>query len=641
MMSEGALEMKTHILTCLGALLEHKASEKSFNHDDCIFFRSVMSICSAVSKRFSNDGKEFLFPSASPVDVDIAIALLYRGDDRISRGPERESSPKKCNKAYVYAPNFLYWAAITEYVNADAFDELLRRDIATEALPVDKVSVVHVASATKHNNIKVLERIKAMCPNFAGLRDIFGNHALHYAAKYTESVEMLRYLIEANPSILEVQDCDGNTPLHLLVNRHDADAVLEGLLQCSLSFPFGMISLLIKNSQGMVPLQVARALSESTNNNRRVIRQLLLAVPGMLTNDFTLKYFVHRAYPDRRKLQEVLSVMVSAHEALSKADGVNYFLTTDSEGNTLLNAACVSYATGSEVIKQILLACPEAAAVGDKRGCFPLSHLVNNYDYHESNDDGNDRKLFSEAISLVFGSYPAAVQMYGGYLLHQVTFCSSSLAVIKDIYEAEPEAISEFCGADEGTPLWLAAGFNSDIRVIEFLFSKYPEAIRLKNEGFRSQLPLHVAVEGRSFDVVETVYALYPDAIRIPDSYGRIPLHAVIYRLTTGYARNASSAGILRFLLKHYPAAAAIRDNEGKTPYALAVARQDVPSPLLRQLLRAAPEQEPLELRRLNYEDRRGAIYLLFAAKFPSRSENTVWQRLRARGDLQLLREVV
>jgi hypothetical protein len=63
-----------------------------------------------------------------------------------------------------------------------------------------------------------------------------------------------------------------------------------------------------------------------------------------------------------------------------------------------------------------------------------------------------------------------------------------------------------------------------------------------------------------------------------------------------------------------------------------------------RLLLRAAPEVNRQELRRLNYSERRGAAYLLFAVQFPIDSgdeELTIWQRLKKHGDQQLVKEIV
>jgi hypothetical protein len=69
------------------------------------------------------------------------------------------------------------------------------------------------------------------------------------------------------------------------------------------------------------------------------------------------------------------------------------------------------------------------------------------------------------------------------------------------------------------------------------------------------------------------------------------------------------------WLLRLHPEAAGIEGGVGagykKTPYQLAVDK-NLPKSFRRLLLRAAPALNPGELRRLNYEDRRMAMFLAF-----------------------------
>jgi hypothetical protein len=196
-----AEKMKSHILTCLGAILEHNNNGRSFSQDDFLFFKGILSICTVVLKRLSDGKRLFAYPDAPLADCDISIALTHHCVSTFDSFEADLSPLKRACVDEITSPNSLYWAAVVDGVDVDTFDELLKRDIASEALPMDKVSVAHIASATKHNNVQVLEKIKATCPNFAELPDTLGKRALHYAAKYTDSIEMLQYLVEADPSI--------------------------------------------------------------------------------------------------------------------------------------------------------------------------------------------------------------------------------------------------------------------------------------------------------------------------------------------------------------------------------------------------------------------------------------------------------
>jgi hypothetical protein len=74
---------------------------------------------------------------------------------------------------------------------------------------------------------------------------------------------------------------------------------------------------------------------------------------------------------------------------------------------------------------------------------------------------------------------------------------------------------------------------------------------------------------------------------------------------------------MFRWLLHLYPDAAGIEGGVGpafkKTPYQLAVDGK-LPDYYLRLLLRAAPTLHPAELHRLNFAERRMAMFLAFRA---------------------------
>ena len=104
---------------------------------------------------------------------------------------------------------------------------------------------------------------------------------------------------------------------------------------------------------------------------------------------------------------------------------------------------------------------------------------------------------------------------------------------------------------------------------------------------------------------------------------GRLPLHMLIcYKNRTLTAEPLSAAAdAFRLLLRLYPEAAGIEGGVGvhkKTPYQLAI-EEDLPSYYRRLLLRAAPDLDPAELRRLNWAERRTAMFVAYAAVAKSR----------------------
>ena len=94
-------------------------------------------------------------------------------------------------------------------------------------------------------------------------------------------------------------------------------------------------------------------------------------------------------------------------------------------------------------------------------------------------------------------------------------------------------------------------------------------------------------------------------------------------------------------LLHVYPEAAGIEGGHGflkKTPYQLAMDKELLPY-YLRLLLRAAPNLNPTEFHRLNYEERRMAMFLAFRAR-TSETEPLFLARLRFE-KMELVKNVI
>ena len=114
------------------------------------------------------------------------------------------------------------------------------------------------------------------------------------------------------------------------------------------------------------------------------------------------------------------------------------------------------------------------------------------------------------------------------------------------------------------------------------------------------------------------------DPIAPDDEFdGYLPLHfhpiCSPYQNYEAFLRSShtsESTELLRMMLRWYPEAAGIVAGKGdrrKSPYQLAVDNQ-FPPYYLRMLLRAAPDHNPAELYRLNFAERRMAMFLAFRA---------------------------
>jgi hypothetical protein len=115
--------------------------------------------------------------------------------------------------------------------------------------------------------------------------------------------------------------------------------------------------------------------------------------------------------------------------------------------------------------------------------------------------------------------------------------------------------------------------------------------------------------------MLKVLYQLYPEAIRTKSADDRLPLHEIM----TAIKRDAQctptgeKADKLRLLLKYYPVAVRSSSISSCLPLFDKWETHKHSNYFTRILLRAAPEMEPVELRELNYQARRGALYLLFS----------------------------
>ena len=166
---------------------------------------------------------------------------------------------------------------------------------------------------------------------------------------------------------------------------------------------------------------------------------------------------------------------------------------------------------------------------------------------------------------------------------------------------------------------------------IRYLCSEYPELI---HEGrLDGETPFHVAVQYSAIpshgllpakiicEVVEKRELFRTPVIHCAESdyskNGWLPLHLFTSSMTKGPVNLLSDeADFFRLMLRWYPEAVGIKAGHGKqkkTPYQLAVARKLDPY-YLHLLLRAAPDHNPVELHRLNYAERRMAMFMAFRA---------------------------
>jgi hypothetical protein len=216
------------------------------------------------------------------------------------------------------------------------------------------------------------------------------------------------------------------------------------------------------------------------------------------------------------------------------------------------------------------------------------------------------------------------------------------------IVEAYPPALT--AGAlTVGSPLSLAFARDDaeGLRVATYLYEMAPEMLMIHQTENSIRPPIFYAIVFGSIDVLKYLLQLCPEAAATKSTVRKLlPLHRLLnrpyYHLSTPYKTNVAEK--VRILLRYDPLTASALNSEGATPYSIAVSR-GFPDAVKRLLLRADPSIDPAELHRLNYAERRMAMFLAFSAISSSATDSFAirLRRLKTHAgtDMPLLRLVV
>ena len=293
------------------------------------------------------------------------------------------------------------------------------------------------------------------------------------------------------------------------------------------------------------------------------------------------------------------------------------------------------------MLDMLLAVNPDAAKIHAVGGCNPLHYLA----IQPSTMPPQLCIIIMQRI-LVCHADAVRERCDGGAFPVHLVADSKALEVMEFLLTLYPEAASATFNADPNILIYIVRRINGGRNVmvvdmeakVRFLCSRYPQILLqkgdygngalfwvLRYDNFR--LPIvKVLCEAGGRELVSAVKtspileAQGEDDDDVDHGRGWLPLHVFIY---VNHARLHSclpfsdAAECLRMLLHLYPEAVGIEGGVGddyrKTPYQLAVDNNVNPY-YLRMMLRAVPDLNPADLHRLNYAERRMAMFLAFTA---------------------------
>jgi ankyrin repeat protein len=368
----------------------------------------------------------------------------------------------------------MHWAAVCDNIDYEDVRTIAKADpLATVKGYNQPISANpgHLIAAVRHPDMKVVKILYDFYPRMAYTRDNDGDLPLHYAARCTQSIEMIQYLLQANPSATKVKGESDLIPLQCAIyNQHPPSRyeIVKKLLQADVN------SAEIINPDGDTALHLAVELECDVD----VLRLLISANPAAVStaNDVGMLP-LHMACFPRRNTTEIVKIVEEL--LLVYPDGVH---VENSEMFLPVHIAA-QYST-VDVLKLLINLHPESVTTVASDGSgTPLHRAI----------DGHNEAV----VNYLCNTFPNCLKIPDGqgYLpLHVAAGCDN-INMLKVVYHLYPDAIKTFSG-DGRLPLHF------------FAIDEYDEDIS-ENDG--------------AADILRFLIKAYPESVDIPDANGCTP----------------------------------------------------------------------------------------------------------------------
>jgi ankyrin repeat protein len=358
----------------------------------------------------------------------------------------------------------LHWAAVIDNAEVNDVRQIARADpLATVKgfTPPISANPGHLISAVRHPSMEVVKCLFDFYPRMASSKDNEGDLPLHYAARYSESIEMIRFLLQANPCSTKVKgesnlvplqcalynECeerlhivkclldadptaarmingDGDTALHLAVDQECDKELLVHLIR---AYPEAVM---VQNDIGLLPLHVA-CYSKHAVRAKETVDLLLSINPdsakvagatGHLPCHYAAEFStaavlqsIARAYPEGiyRACAEdndntpLMKAVTSGNEDTVRFICAEYpeaLSATDSHGLSPLH--CAAEGESLSILKMLHQACPHLIRQVDCGGRVPLAVFC---EVHQERVRENDRE--ADCVRFLLKECPASVSV--------------------------------------------------------------------------------------------------------------------------------------------------------------------------------------------------------------------------------------
>ncbi|KAL3886229.1 hypothetical protein ACJMK2_026236 [Sinanodonta woodiana] len=339
-------------------------------------------------------------------------------------------------------------------------------------------TALHYASQT--GSVDTLETLIA-----AGLditaRNNNGSHVLHIAAA-NDNVTLVKYLIHANPGLLQQKDTKGWTVLHHASRRGRVD-MFETLIAAGLDVT-------ARTNDGAHVLPIA-----AINDNLTLVKYLIDTNPGLLQQDNKHGWTVlhHAAQCGSIPMLETLI-----------AAGLDITARTDDGSHVLHIAAGDDNLT---LVKYLIDTNPELLQLNDSNGWTALHHASQTGSVH----------MFKTLIAA--GLDITARTNDGSHVLHTAAG-DDNLTLVKYLIDTNPELL-QLNDSNGWTALHHASQTGS-VHMFETLIAAGLDITARTNNGYHV---LHIAAGTDNLTLVKYLIDANPELLQLNDSKGWTMLH--------------------------------------------------------------------------------------------------------------------
>jgi ankyrin repeat protein len=366
----------------------------------------------------------------------------------------------------------LHWAAVTKGVDVKDVLKIARSDpMATTKGCYQPMSANpgHLICAERNPNMDVVRCLFNFYPRMASTKDNCGDLPIHYAARYTSSIEVIRYLLQSNPTSTRHRGEGDLVPLQCSFFNETSNRLAIKL--CLLEADPGAAA--ITGTDGDTALHMA-AVQEC---ELKLMERLVDAFPdaAKVQNDIGLLP-LHTACYSKKSLpivQLLLRVYPEGAKVVSEAG--------------MLPANIAAEYSSWEVLQEVLKAYPAAINMS-------CAEDLNNTPLMKAVISGNE-----ECVRFICDEYPHTISktnIHGRSAVHLAAE-GDNVEILRMLDDSEPRLITT-PDREGKLPLHLFADVHQEVihendreaECLRYLLRRFPEAARMTDNAGNTPLNL-------------------------------------------------------------------------------------------------------------------------------------------------------